>query len=227
MQPISDYYDRLAGDYDQVRFGNSYGRYVDHLERVILNDWLSGTTPAEVIDLGCGTGRLLDFAMTGVDVSQEMLKVAARKYSSRRFIHASLPEVDSSVDGKFQAAICFHVFMHLGETVIEKSLQSIAEVVKVGGRLILDIPSRDRRALNRRRPDESGWHGNTAATSADIERWAGSQWRIVRRRGILFFPIHRLPSIARPVFRGMDDWIGRTPLGRWSSYHVYELERRS
>lgn len=227
MQPISDYYDRLAEDYDQVRFGNSYGRYLDHLERVILRAWLSGTKPADVIDLGCGTGRLLDFAMTGVDASQEMLRVAARKYSSRRLIHATLPQVDSAVEDRFQAGICFHVFMHLDEKAIAASLQSIAQVVKGGGRLILDIPSRHRRSLSRRRPDESGWHGNTAATASDIEAWAGPQWRIVRRRGVLFFPIHRLPSFARPFFRELDDWIGRTPLGRFSSYHVYELERRS
>lgn len=227
MKPINDYYERLAEDYDRVRFGNSYGRYLDHQERAVLRAWLSGTRPEDVIDLGCGTGRLLDFAMTGVDASKAMLKVAARKFTNRRLIHAGLAEVGSAVEGRFQAAICFHLFMHLEEQVIADSLQSIAQVVKGGGRLILDIPSKHRRALNRRRPGGSGWHGNTAAARDDIERWAGPHWRILRHRGILFFPIHRLPSIARPLFRGLDDWLGRSPLGRFSSYHVYELERRT
>jgi hypothetical protein len=33
MQPIHDYYEALAPTYDDDRFGNSYGRYVDGMER--------------------------------------------------------------------------------------------------------------------------------------------------------------------------------------------------
>ena len=70
MHLIRDYYDSLAKDYDRDRFGNSYGRYVDAMERKILCGWLGATPPGEVIDIACGTGRFLDFAMTGVDISQ-------------------------------------------------------------------------------------------------------------------------------------------------------------
>ena len=48
---------------------------------------------------------------------------------------------------------------------------------------------------------------------------------MLRRRGVLFLPIHRLPARLRAPLGGVDALIGRTVLGRWASYHVYELER--
>jgi SAM-dependent methyltransferase len=224
MQSIHDYYDTLAKDYDQNRFGNSYGRYIDRLERKILQSWLNNTPPTDVVDLACGTGRLLQFAMTGVDASAEMLRVARNKFPDRLLKHSTLPKLDLP-DASFSAATCFHVLMHLDEALIKQSFAEIARVIKVGGRLIVDIPSQDRRALNRRRPNNNGWHGNTAATQTDVIHWSSPHWRLVKRRGILFIPIHRLPSFARAFFGGIDALIGRTFLARYSSYHVYELER--
>ncbi|WP_181373265.1 class I SAM-dependent DNA methyltransferase [Massilia glaciei] len=225
MQPIHDYYDKLAKDYDRDRFDNSYGRYIDQMERQILRRWLGGTAPAGVLDVGCGTGRLLEFAMSGVDASRAMLDVAASKFPDRLLRQARLPDLGAPL-ARYDAAICFHVFMHLDQASIAQSLAAIAGQVRAGGVLIVDIPSRHRRAMNRRRPSQSGWHGDTAATGADMARWAGPAWRIAERRGILFFPIHRLPSFARPLLRGLDRLIGCTWLARYASYHVYRLERQ-
>jgi len=36
MLPIHDYYEALAPTYDHDRFANSYGRYVDAMERGLL-----------------------------------------------------------------------------------------------------------------------------------------------------------------------------------------------
>jgi SAM-dependent methyltransferase len=229
MQPIHDYYDQLAKNYDQDRFGNSYGRYIDAMERAILRNWLAGVAPQEVVDIGCGTGRLLDFAVTGVDTSAEMLKVAAGKFAGRELIQASLPELAPLLATlparQFQAATCFHVFMHLSPDIIRQSLHSLAQVVRPGGCLIVDIPSQQRRALKRQRASSTEWHGNTAANRADVEGWIGTEWRIVARRGILFLPIHRLPASLRGACQPLDALLGRSPLANWSSYHVYQLQR--
>ncbi len=225
MQTIHDYYDKLAKDYDSLRFNHSYGRYVDHMEREVLSRWLSNVLPADALDVGCGTGRLLDFAMTGTDTSAEMLKVAGKKFPQRVLLQASLPNLESLPSEHYQAATCFHVFMHFDDALIQQSFNGIARVVKTGGILIMDIPSHHRRALKKHRASETAWHGNTSASYADIQRWAGSQWRITQRCGILFFPIHRLPVFMRPLFAGIDKLIGRTPLSLYSSYHLYKMER--
>lgn len=280
MQPVHDYYEQLAPRYDQDRFGNSYGRYIDAMERAILRKWLAAIPPQEVVDIGCGTGRLLDFAMTGVDASPAMLQVAADKYPNRRLIHSSLPGLGAlfapattglweppgrigqtqqnkpnSQPGparraaqtgttltaapaectglatalpprQFQAATCFHVFMHLSPEVIAGSLQTLAGLIRPGGSLIIDLPSQQRRALKRGRTSSTPWHANTAATSAQLQAWAGPAWKIVTRRGILFLPVHRLPAFARAACQPLDTLLCKSPLGNWASYHVYLLQRQ-
>lgn len=227
MQSILDYYDKLAKDYDSNRFGNSYGRYVDRLERKILREMLSHVPSDKVLDIGCGTGRLLDFAMTGMDPSQEMIKLAALKFPDRRLITAGLPHIASQGDATFQAVYCFHVLMHLDQITVEKSFQAIGKLVEVGGQFIFDIPAHDRRVIFPRSPGALSWHGSTTATRADIKRWMGPHWQIVERRGILFFPIHRLPTFLRKGLNVLDGWISSTTLSRYSSYHIYRLERIS
>ena len=220
---IHDYYDSLAPDYDRDRFGNSYGRYVDAAEQAVLRAWLAQTPASDVVDLGCGTGRLLGFAMTGVDGSAAMLAVAKAKHPDRHLIQSTLPAINLP-DAAFAAATCFHVLMHLDEDTITQSLTQIARVIRPGGRLILDIPSRHRRG--HRRPSGAGhWHGATSATRRDIERWGTGLWRVRQRRAIVFLPIHRLSDAARRRLGGLDALICATPLGRYASYHVYDLER--
>jgi SAM-dependent methyltransferase len=222
MQPIRDYYDALAPRYDRDRFENSYGRYVDAMERALLRAWLAGRAPESVVDLACGTGRLLEFAMTGVDLSPAMLARAWEKWPGRRLVqadaaHTGLPSA------RFGAATCFHLLMHLNDAACAAVVREAARLVKPGGSLVFDIPSLPRRRLVRRAP--SGWHGDHAATLADVRRWAGDAWRLKRWRGIVAFPIHRVPAGARRWLGGVDALVGRTALARWSSYYVCELER--
>ena len=224
MQPIGEYYEALATTYDESRFGHSYGRYVDALERGVLGDWLRAVDPEAVVDLGCGTGRFLDFAATGVDGSAAMLEQAAKKHPRRQLVHADVASTGLE-RRSLDAAICFHVLMHLDEPTIESVMREAARIVRPGGRFVFDIPSRPRRDLGRRRP--TGWHGDTSASLDDVRRLAGDGWRLARWRGIVFFPIHRVPSSLRGALRPLDAAIGRTPLGRWSSYLVCELERLS
>ncbi len=222
MQSIHEYYESIATTYDASRFGNTYGRYVDWQERQALAVRLKNMPPEEVVDLGCGTGRLLNYAMTGVDASAAMLDEAHKKHPGRELILASL-DATGLLSGRYGAALCFHVFMHLNEAAIVSALQEAARILRPGGRMIFDIPSRPRRALLHRQT--SGWHGDQAASLADVARWAGVQWRLVSWQGILFFPIHRLPAVLRRPLRRCDAWIGRTLLARWSSYYICELER--
>ena len=223
MQPIRDYYEALAPTYDRERFENSYGRYVDGMERALLRAWLRGREPGTVIDLACGTGRLLDFAMTGVDLSPAMLARAREKWPGRRLVQADAAHTGLPA-ASFDAAACFHLLMHLDASACAAVLREAARLVKPGGSLIFDVPSAARRRLSRR--PASGWHGDNAASLADVRGWAGDAWRLKRWRGIVSLPIHRVPSGLRKAFGGLDALVGRTPPARWSSYSVGEQERR-
>ncbi|MCW7539955.1 class I SAM-dependent methyltransferase [Aquabacterium sp. A7-Y] len=222
MASIQDYYEALAPTYDVERFGHTYGRYIDRLERECLRDWLRPYRAGRVLDLGCGTGRLLDHATTGVDASAAMLTQAAAKHPGRRLVHADL-RATGLQSRAYDAALCFHVLMHLDIGAIRGVFDEAARLLRPGGRLVLDIPSAPRRRLGRRPP--SGWHGDTSATLAELQDWAGPAWRLVSWRGLMFFPVHRVPLEWRPALTGIDALIGRTPLARWSSYYACALER--
>ena len=80
---VVEYYDELASRYDRHRFGNSYGAYIDAQERRILRAWLVPVKDGKVLDLACGTGRLLDLATHGLDASEAMVRIAREKHPGK------------------------------------------------------------------------------------------------------------------------------------------------
>lgn len=222
MNPVIAYYDALATRYDHDRFSNSYGRHIDALERAVLRGWLAGQRLAGCVDFGCGTGRLLDFAGTGVDASLPMLQVAAGKHPTRHLLAASLDAVPLA-PASMQVGFCFHVLMHLSAQEIRTFLAEAARIVQPGGRLIVDIPSAWRRRLSRR--PRSGWHGDTAADAATLLAWAQPWWQAGRRHGLLVLPLHRVPQRLRPWMGGVDRFLGRILPVCCGSYQILELER--
>lgn len=221
MDPVVKYYDQLAKEYDQDRFENTYGRFIDMQERRILNQ-LFFNSDGVIVDLACGSGRLSNFATIGVDASSAMLEIARKKNPSTSFYLADaekLPFEDSSVD----CILTFHFFMHLDEVKVSRILDECWRVLKPGGRLIFDIPSKKRRNLLRYK--QEGWHGNFSLTSKEVELQF-SKFEVVQSFGILSIPIHRLPHKLRFAFSWLDWRIGNSWMKEYSSYHIYEMKKK-
>ncbi|HYT95601.1 MAG TPA: methyltransferase domain-containing protein [Gemmataceae bacterium] len=110
--------------------------------------------PGRLIDLGCGTGRLLlPFArrgwwVLGVDLSAEMLQVAAAKARAAdvpvQLLQANLVELDGLADQSFDQAAC--LFSTLGMVVgAEHRRRVVAQVrrlLRPGGKFILHVHNR-------------------------------------------------------------------------------------
>jgi SAM-dependent methyltransferase len=221
---VVQYYDELAGRYDRDRFDNAYGAYVDAQERRILRHWLAPVSQGKILDLACGTGRLLDLATHGLDASEAMVRIARSKHPSKPIRCG--PGIELTQLGvRFDAIYCLHLFMHLPPAEIEILFRACRGQLRAGGLFIFDVPTALRRKLTGFRP--SGWHGGTALSWAEVHTLAGAGWRHRTDRGVLFFPIHRLPSRVRPAFRRVDDLIGMTPIKALSSYTVYCLEKET
>lgn len=104
-----------------------------------------------LLELGCGTGRLLlslaraGFAITGVDLSTEMLGIARKKVETAglagrvTLVQANMSEV--KLEQRFQLAfIAINSFMHL--TTMEDqmaALQAWHRLLAPGGLLIIDV----------------------------------------------------------------------------------------
>lgn len=206
-QEIIDYYDRLAPAYDASRFANNYGRFIDARERALLAAWLPPNA-TQILELGCGTGRLSGFATIATDASTESLAMARTRVPSTRFAAADAERLPLP-GATFDAVFAFHLLMHLEESAIRTIFAEAARVLRPGGMLIADIVSKTRRNVTgNRRNVEHAWHGATALTKREFERM-GHDAGLERRHltGLMFLPVHRLPERSRAGLTRIDGWL--------------------
>ena len=114
--------DRIAKEYDAVRFSSVAGRVFNDLERrTVVKAFAGVPSGARLADIPCGTGRLAEpllavgYKVHGMDISAEMLDVAAGRLS--RFGSAFSTEVADAKTltrshDQFDAVLCARVLMH-------------------------------------------------------------------------------------------------------------------
>ena len=101
-----------------------------------------GNAPYSVLDVGCGTGRLLrkigqrwpDSRLTGVDPAERMISVARRLAPSVSFHVASaesMPVADASID-----LVCSSISFHHWDNQLQ-GLHELARTLRPGGYLCL------------------------------------------------------------------------------------------
>jgi SAM-dependent methyltransferase len=100
-------YDTLARFYDDVigRTFDSNGYIIDVLDEM-------GVRPgAKVLELGCGTGSILNdlrhrYNVTGMDISAEMIKIARKKVPQGKFYEGDIRNF--SLNERFDAVLCIY-----------------------------------------------------------------------------------------------------------------------
>jgi ubiquinone/menaquinone biosynthesis C-methylase UbiE len=218
---IHEYYDHLAGTYDENRFENSYGKYVDRQEKAFLNSFFSNKKYQKILDLGCGTGRLLEFATHGTDFSKNMLAIAAQKHPQKITATGEISNIP--FDTEFDCIFCFHVIMHQTEQETVKFLNECFQKLNNHGVLIFDFPTKARRKVISPQED---WHAGNSFTSQEVSALTVNQWNLRSTTGILLFPVHRLPKSLRKFFLPLDILLCRSFLKKWASYHIIVLEKK-
>ena len=218
---VVDYYNQIAQKYDEDRFGNSYGRFIDAQERRVLNKL--EVEQAGTLDLPCGTGRLTNYAREGADASEEMLKVARERHPDKSFTLTDATHT-TFADGTFDTVLSFHFLMHLDEAVVQAVVKEMHRVLAKGGRWICDIPSQRRRSLTHRKQEL--WHGNTSMTVKQMRELCQGRFEVESVHGIMLAPVHRLPRRIRGAMCRVDyalanSWL----LKNYSSYLIFELRK--
>ncbi len=107
--------------------------------------------PGSLVDLGCGTGRLLvpfakrGYQVLGVDLSGEMLKVAREKAGAASLpitlIQANLVELDCIGDNIFDYAACMFSTLGMisGPENRRRALVHMFRILKHGGKFVLHV----------------------------------------------------------------------------------------
>ncbi len=127
---VIDFFDKLAPVWDDTNIRN---------EEVISEILLKGgiREGVKVLDVACGTGVLFpDYAaigakVTGIDISQEMVKRAKEKFPQTEVICGDV--LDYSFEDKFDAIMIYNAFPHFPKP--EKLIEKLSLLVKKSGRL--------------------------------------------------------------------------------------------
>ncbi len=136
-------YDILAPFYDAV--------HADVREDIEFILEMAHAQSGDVLDLGCGTGRITlplaqaGFSVTGVDNEQAMLDSAAQKLSAAGLSNSvqliladmvglSLPKRDFAL-----AVVTQNTFMHLDEIHMRNAMRAIAKHLGPNGVIAIDV----------------------------------------------------------------------------------------
>lgn len=140
--------DHIADEYDDYFSYNQLFQFdLELLERRF-------TRPGRIVDLGCGTGRLLlpfaqrGFATLGVDLSRPMLRVVGRKAAAAGVqvdrLQANLVELDCLADRS--ADYCILMFSTLGmisgRSNRRRVLGHVRRILKPGGLFVIHVHNR-------------------------------------------------------------------------------------
>ena len=217
---ILEYYDKLAETYDDNRFANSYGKYIDEQERFFLASFFKNKNYTNVLDLGCGTGRLLNFATHGADFSEKMLSIAQQKFPEKTLAKGEISKIP--FHNTFDYIFCFHVIMHQNKEETKLFLNECHQKINKKGILIFDYPTKKRQKDTS--PQET-WHAKNSFSTKEILELLENQWTLKNITGVLLFPIHRLPKRIRKYFLRLDILLCNTFLKTWASYQIIVLEK--
>jgi SAM-dependent methyltransferase len=109
--------------------------------------------PGSLIDLGCGTGRLLvpfaerGFWVLGVDLSEEMLRQASKRANQAVGIHllkANLVDLAGVRDQSFDYAACLFSTLGMigGKQHRRRVVEHVHRILRPGGRFVLHVHNR-------------------------------------------------------------------------------------
>ncbi|HEX9036601.1 MAG TPA: class I SAM-dependent methyltransferase [Ktedonobacterales bacterium] len=155
------------------------------IHRALLDLAAGLPAPASVLDVGCGTGRLLrgvaarwpDAALFGVDPAEGMVE-AARRLTPGATIQRGLAEALPLPDASIDLAVSTMSFHHWGNQ--QAGVREIARVLRPGGHFIL---------VDFAPPRGLGWlmfheRAQPAVTRARI--FAAAGLRTERQRGVVY-----------------------------------------
>lgn len=136
-------FDKEAKIYDEW-YKSKLGNFVDEAETRCVFDLFKAKKGMKVLDVGCGTGNFsiklakMGCEVAGIDVSEEMLKVAEAKAREEglniKFYKMDVHQMEFE-DNTFDGVLSVTAFEFLKEP--EKAIEEIFRVLKPNGQLLI------------------------------------------------------------------------------------------
>lgn len=146
-------YNSQAGKYDEVRFyddkGIFYKSLVDRILQEEITAFIKPSNDTKILDVATGTGRgaialaKMGFNVTGVDLSEEMLKKARQKSKEERLENVNFELANARYlpfeDKSFDVIISLKFFHLMPNHVRRPIIEEMIRVVKPEGILLLEF----------------------------------------------------------------------------------------
>lgn len=140
--PAAEAYELLAPFYDELTRDHDYEGWTRQLEKAALDAGLQGQ---ELFDAACGTGKSFlpflerGYAVTGCDISAEMVELAAGKAPAADLFVADIRELGEV--GSFDLVTCLDDSLNYltGEGDLDAALGSLALNLARDGVLVFDV----------------------------------------------------------------------------------------
>jgi len=104
---------------------------------------------AKVLDIGCGSGVPVDkylsikgFQITGIDISEEMVKLAKENLPHGNFLVKDMAEIDFP-ESSFDAIVSFYAIFHIPREEHLPLLNKLHTLLKTDGYLLITMGSSD------------------------------------------------------------------------------------
>lgn len=204
-----NYYDTFSQTYDRGR-DEGYHALLDDLEVGVVMPY---TANADVLEAGCGTGRILSRlapharSVTGADLSRGML--GGSRARGLPVVQADLTALPFP-DAAFDLVCSFKVLAHVPP--IERAVAELCRVTRPGGRLVLEFYNRYslRYVSKRLKPPSRIGAGTTDTdvytrfdTPRELERMFPAGTRVQGFHGIRvitpFAQVMRVPVLGRAM----------------------------
>jgi len=131
---VIEFFDRCAGSWDagMIKSDRIIGKILDNAEV---------GADMEILDVACGTGVMFDYyldrgvkAVTGIDISPEMAKIAAKKYENQPKVRVICGDVEEyTFDRKFDRIVVYNAFPHFPYP--KRLIKILVGLLKPEGRL--------------------------------------------------------------------------------------------
>ncbi|MFV2119446.1 class I SAM-dependent methyltransferase [Streptomyces sp. Act-28] len=189
----AEVFDEVGAGYEEV--------FADVPGQLAALDWLVGSLPAaaRVLDVGSGTGRptaerlvRAGFAVTGIDVSAEMVRIARERVPGARFEQADVRTFEAP-EGGYDAVCAFFPLLVMDQPEVAGSLTRMASWVAPGGAFAMATVPGDIRGL------DIVWMGHEVTVSSLS---AEEHLRLLGEAGLEV--VHHHTAVYRPRGHGAE-----------------------
>src|ERR1700759_31621 len=114
-------------------------------QTLIVRDYIRPSPGMRLLDLGCGTGELLEFldgvAYVGVDLSEDYVTRARESFGDRAEFYVGDVTTFEPQAPSFDVAVAIGVLHHLDDAGARRLLATAARSLRPGGRMITVDPT--------------------------------------------------------------------------------------